>query len=47
MQKFLREDDISFEDLDDYSNFPVLENKSPKLCTDRLDGVLQIGRAHV
>ncbi len=40
MQKFLREDDISFEDLDDYSNFPVLENKLPKLCTDRLDGVL-------
>lgn len=30
----------SIEDLDNYSNFHILENKSPKLCTDRLDGVL-------
>lgn len=37
---FLKEDDLSIEDLGNYSNFHILENKSPKLCTDRLDGVL-------
>lgn len=37
---FLREDGISVEELDDYSNYHILENKSPRLCTDRLDGVL-------
>lgn len=40
IQDFLKEDDLSIKDLDDYSKFHILENKSPKLCTDRLDGVL-------
>lgn len=38
--KCLKEDNISLEDLKDLSKYPILENKSPKLCTDRLDGVL-------
>ena len=40
IQMFLKEDNLSIKDLDNYSNFQILENKSPKLCTDRLDGVL-------
>lgn len=40
IQMFLKEDNLSIKDLDDYSSFHILENKSPKLCTDRLDGVL-------
>ncbi len=40
IQMFLKEDNLSIKDLDNYSNFHILENKSPKLCTDRLDGVL-------
>lgn len=40
MKDFLKEDDLSMEDLENYSKFHILENKSPKLCTDRLDGVL-------
>ena len=36
----LKEDNISFEDLQDLTKYPILENKTPKLCTDRLDGVL-------
>lgn len=40
LQELLKEDDLSIEDFVDYSRFPILENKSPKLCTDRLDGVL-------
>lgn len=37
---YLDEDNINLNDLEDFSNYPILENKSPKLCTDRLDGVL-------
>ncbi len=37
---YLKEDHIDFSDLSHLSFYPILENKSPKLCTDRLDGVL-------
>lgn len=37
---YLEEDGIILEDLQDLSHYPILENQSPKLCTDRLDGVL-------
>lgn len=40
IQSFLKEDNLSIEDLDNYLNCHILENKSPRLCTDRLDGVL-------
>ena len=40
LKKLLKEDDISMEDINNYPNYHILENKSPKLCTDRLDGVL-------
>ena len=40
LQDFLQDDGLSLKDLNNYSNFYILENKSPKLCTDRLDGVL-------
>lgn len=36
----LKEDNIALDDLKDLTKYPILENKSPKLCTDRLDGVL-------
>lgn len=36
----LKEDKISLEELQDLTKYEILENKSPKLCTDRLDGVL-------
>lgn len=37
---YLKEDGIKLTDLEKLSNYPILENKSPRLCTDRLDGVL-------
>lgn len=37
---YLKEDKIELGDLKDFSSYPILENHSPKLCTDRLDGVL-------
>ena len=36
----LNEDDITLINLQDLKKYPILENKSPQLCTDRLDGVL-------
>ncbi|MCI9280820.1 MAG: hypothetical protein HFI49_00975 [Bacilli bacterium] len=36
----LKEDRVDIEELEDLSRYPILENKSPKLCADRLDGVL-------
>ena len=38
--KYLEEDGLTINDFATYSNYHILENKSPKLCTDRLDGVL-------
>ena len=40
LMNYLKEDEISLEQLNDLTQYPILENKSPKLCTDRLDGVL-------
>jgi len=40
LMNYLKEDEISLDKLNHLSTFPILENKSPKLCTDRLDGVL-------
>ena len=40
LKKYLKEDNVSIDDLSDLSKYPILENKSPKLCCDRLDGVL-------
>lgn len=40
LQEFLNEDNLTIEDFNDYLKSQILENKSPKLCTDRLDGVL-------
>ncbi len=33
-------DDISIEDVCNVSKYPIVENKSPKLCVDRIEGVL-------
>ncbi len=36
----LKEDNIDVEDIVDVKKYSIIENKSPKLCADRLDGVL-------
>ena len=40
IMRYLKEDGISLDDFNAFSAYPILENTSPKLCTDRLDGVL-------
>ena len=37
---YLNEDGVPLDYLAKLEQFPILENKSPQLCTDRLDGVL-------
>ncbi len=37
---YLAEDNLTLEDFNNYPNCHILENKAPRLCTDRLDGVL-------
>lgn len=38
--KLLKLDGMTSSDIEDLKKYPILENSSPKLCTDRLDGVL-------
>ncbi len=40
LMRYLKEDNIDMVNLENLSKYHILENKSPKLCTDRLDGVL-------
>ena len=40
LRNYLQEDGISLQKLKNFKHFPILENHSPRLCTDRLDGVL-------
>lgn len=37
---YLKEDHLTLDSICNLENFSILENKSPRLCTDRLDGVL-------
>ncbi len=39
LQYYLEQDQITLQELQDFYKYPILENKTPNLCTDRLDGV--------
>lgn len=39
----LNKDNISIEDVCDISRYTVVENKKPKICVDRLDGIFTTG----
>lgn len=40
---YLEEDDILLEDIVDFKKYSIVDNKRPKLCADRLDGVILPG----
>lgn len=40
LKELLKSDNMTLNDFKNFDNYHILENKSPKLCTDRLDGVL-------
>ena len=41
--KCLEEDDIDIADIIDFKRHTIVDNKRPKLCVDRLDGIIQSG----
>ena len=40
LQKLLKLDHIKLEEIINFKDFPVVDNKRPKLCIDRLDGII-------
>lgn len=40
---FLRQDNIKIEDVINIEKYPIVENDKPKICADRLEGVLHTG----
>jgi HD superfamily phosphohydrolase len=40
ISNILTSEGLSIEDVCDVSQYPIIENKSPRLCADRLEGVL-------
>lgn len=45
LQKYLKEDNISSEDIINFKKYPIVDNNRPKLCADRLDGIILTGIA--
>ncbi len=40
LSEILADDNLSIKDLVNYKNYPIVDNKRPKLCADRLDGII-------
>jgi len=40
LKGLLREDDLKLEDIEDFKKYAIVDNKRPKLCSDRLDGII-------
>ncbi len=41
--KLLKEDGIEVEDITNFKKYPIVDNKRPRLCTDRIDGIIYTG----
>ena len=41
--KLLKEDNIDIEEIVDFKKYPIVDNERPRLCADRLDGVILPG----
>ena len=40
LKMLLKEDNLTIEDIINYKNCPIVDNHRPKLCADRLDGII-------
>ncbi len=40
LKKLLKEDNLTIKDIINYKNCPIVDNHRPKLCADRLDGII-------
>ncbi|MGN0973266.1 MAG: HD domain-containing protein [Bacilli bacterium] len=47
LRKYLEENNIKVEDIIDFKKYTIVDNKRPKLCADRLDGIILTGYAWV
>ncbi len=45
LQMYLKEDNILTEDIVNFKKYTIVDNNRPKLCTDRLDGIILTGIA--
>ena len=45
LQDYLKEDKINIEDIINFKKYSIVDNKRPKLCADRLDGIILNGIA--
>lgn len=45
LKKHLNEDNLCIEDITNFKNYPIVDNNRPKLCADRLDGIILTGFA--
>lgn len=43
LKKCLKEDGIEIEDIIDFKKYSIVDNNRPKLCADRIDGVILTG----
>ena len=43
LSKCLKEDNIKLEDITNFKKYNIVDNNRPKLCADRLDGVILTG----
>ena len=43
LKKYLEEDNIDIEDIINFKKYPVVDNERPKVCADRIDGVILTG----
>jgi len=43
LRNCLKEDDIDIEDIIDFKKYPIVDNDRPKMCADRIDGVILNG----
>ena len=43
LQKCLKDDNIKIEDIIDFKKYTIVDNDRPKLCADRIDGVILTG----
>ena len=40
LKELLKEDNLTIKDIINYKNCPIVDNHRPKLCADRLDGII-------
>ena len=40
LKELLKEDKLSIEDILDFKNYTIVDNHRPKLCADRIDGII-------